>query len=86
MAALAHMLETTRQINILVAGKTLEPRWLTPRLAQKQLQEGVMTWAFASDPDPDIVLCGVGDYPQKEVMAAIDIAKTRVAGYSAPVR
>ncbi len=75
LAALAHMLGTTRQINILVAGKTLEPRWLTPELAQQQLREGVMTWEFASDSDPDIVLCGVGDYPHKEVMAAIDLAK-----------
>ncbi len=75
LAALAHMLETTRQINILVAGKTLEPRWLTPELAQKQLRAGVMVWDFASDPDPDVVLCGVGDYTHKEVMAAIDLIK-----------
>jgi xylulose-5-phosphate/fructose-6-phosphate phosphoketolase len=34
-----------------------------------------MTWDFASDPDPDIVLAGIGDYPTKEVMAAIDLAK-----------
>jgi xylulose-5-phosphate/fructose-6-phosphate phosphoketolase len=44
LAALHHMLGTTRQINILVAGKTFEPRWLTPELAQKQLKSGVMTW------------------------------------------
>lgn len=75
LAALAHMLATTRQINILVAGKTLEPRWLTPELAQKQLDAGVMVWDFASDSDPDLVLCGVGDYPHKEVMAAIDLIK-----------
>ena len=75
LAVLEHMLGTTRQINILVAGKTQEPRWLTPELAKKQIESGLMTWEFASDPDPDIVLAAAGDYPTKEVMAAIDLAK-----------
>lgn len=75
LAALELMLGTTRQINILVAGKTLEPRWLTPAMARKQLQSGVMIWDFASDPDPDVVLAGIGDYTSKEVLAAIDLAK-----------
>lgn len=75
LAVLQHIMGTTRQINILVAGKTQEPRWLTPELAQKQLQSGLMTWQFASDADPDIVLAGAGDYPMKEVMAAIDLIK-----------
>lgn len=75
LAVLAHMLNTTQQINILVAGKTQEPRWLTPELAKKQMESGLMVWDFASDPDPDIVLAGVGDYPMKEVMAAIALAK-----------
>jgi xylulose-5-phosphate/fructose-6-phosphate phosphoketolase len=69
------MLATTRQINILVAGKTQEPRWLTPELAKKELETGIMTWEFASDADPDIVLAGIGDYTTKEVMAAISLAK-----------
>ncbi len=75
LATLEHMLGTTRQINILAAGKTQEPRWLTPELARQQLEAGLMTWEFASDENPDIVLAGAGDYPMKEVMAAIDLAK-----------
>lgn len=75
LAALEHVMSTTRQINIIVAGKTLEPRWLTTELAKKQLDAGLMTWDFASDLDPDIVLAGVGDYPMKEVMAAVDFIK-----------
>ena len=75
LAVLERALSTTRQINVIVAGKTQEPRWLTPELAQKQLVNGVMTWDFASDSDPDVVLVGIGDYPTKEVMAAIDLAK-----------
>ncbi len=75
LAALERMLSTPRHINIMVAGKTQEPRWLTPELAQKQLKAGVMTWDFASDDNPDVVLAGVGDYPHKEIMATIDLVK-----------
>jgi xylulose-5-phosphate/fructose-6-phosphate phosphoketolase len=75
LAVLEHMLNTTRQINILVAGKTLEPRWLTPDLAKDQLKTGVMTWDFASDDNPDIIMAGIGDYTTKEVLAAISLAK-----------
>jgi xylulose-5-phosphate/fructose-6-phosphate phosphoketolase len=75
LAVLADMLATTRQINILVAGKTQEPRWLTPEMAQIQLEQGIMTWDFASDANPDLVLAGVGDYMTKEALAAIDFLK-----------
>lgn len=75
LAVLEHMLSSTQKINVMVAGKTQEPRWLTPELAKKQLEVGLMTWDFASDDDPDIVLAGAGDYPMKEVMAAIDFIK-----------
>jgi xylulose-5-phosphate/fructose-6-phosphate phosphoketolase len=75
LAVLEHMMGTTQRINILVAGKTQEPRWLTPELAQQTLKEGISLWDFASDPDPDIVLVGIGDYLTKEVMAAIDLCK-----------
>lgn len=75
LVVLEKMLSSERQINVLIGGKTLEPRWLTPDLARKQLKEGVMTWDFASDDNPDIVLAAAGDYPVKEVMAAIDLIK-----------
>ncbi len=75
LAVLEHMMGTTKQINIVVAGKTQEPRWLTPELAQKQMVSGVMTWDFASDDNPDIVMLGIGDYPTKEVLAAISLIK-----------
>ena len=69
------MLESKKEINVIVAGKTLEPRWLTPELAEKQVESGVMVWDFASDDEPDIVMTGIGDYPMKESMAAIDLLK-----------
>lgn len=69
------MLASKNGINILCAGKTLEPRWLNPELARKQMQDGIMTWDFASDENPDVVLAGIGDYTTKEIMAAIDFVK-----------
>ena len=75
LAALEKMLTSTRQINVLVAGKTVEPRWLSADMARDQISSGLMTWDFASDDNPDIVLAAAGDYPTKEVMAAIDLIK-----------
>ena len=75
LATLENMLSSEKKINVMVAGKTLEPRWLTPELAKKQLADSMMTWEFASDPNPDVVLTGIGDYPTKEVLAAISLAK-----------
>ncbi len=69
------MLASTKMINVIVAGKTLEPRWLTPEMAERQIADGVMTWDFASDDNPDIVMAGAGDYPMKETMAAVDLIK-----------
>lgn len=78
LIALEKMLTATRQINVICAGKTLEPRWLTPALARQQIESGIMTWDFASDPDPDLIMAAAGDYPTKETMAAIDLLKTDV--------
>lgn len=76
LAVLEQVMASTGKINVIVAGKTQEPRWLTTELAKKSLESGLMTWEFASDNDPDVILAGVGDYPSKEVLAAITLAKT----------
>lgn len=71
-------LASKNEINVIVAGKTLEPRWLTPELAQKEVEKGLMTWDFASDENPDLVFVGIGDYLTKEALAAISILKDSV--------
>jgi xylulose-5-phosphate/fructose-6-phosphate phosphoketolase len=76
LVALEKMLTSVRQINAIVAGKTVEPRWLTPNMARKQIEAGLMIWDFATDDNPDLVMAAAGDYPTKETMAAIDIIKT----------
>lgn len=76
LAVLKKSLASTKEINIISAGKTQEPRWLTPELAERELEQGLMIWDFASDENPDIVLSAAGDYLTKEALAAIDIVKT----------
>lgn len=76
LAVLERCLSSTNKINVIVAGKTLEPRWLTPHQARQDLKQGISIWDFASDDDPQIILSAAGDYMVKEALAAIDIAKT----------
>lgn len=75
LVVLKRVLESRKEINLIVAGKTLEPRWLTQELAERELERGLMVWDFASDDNPDIVLSAAGDYLTKEALAAIDLAK-----------
>src|SRR3989344_1547192 len=76
LAVMKTCLESKNQINIIIAGKTLEPRWLRPEDAEQALQTGISIWGFASDPDPDIVFSAAGEYLTKEALAAIKILKT----------
>ncbi|MCX6813093.1 MAG: phosphoketolase family protein [Candidatus Azambacteria bacterium] len=75
LVVLKECLSSKNSINVIIAGKTLEPRWLTPEMAQKEFKEGLMVWDFAGEEDPHIVFAAVGDYLTKEALAAIDILK-----------
>ena len=75
LAVLEKCLSSKNEINIIVAGKTLEPRWMSVSDARKALKEGVSIWDFASDDNPDIVFASVGDYLTKEALAAVSILK-----------
>lgn len=75
LAVLEETMSSKNQMNIIVAGKTPEPRWLSFRQAQAVLKDGLSIWDFASDENPDIVVVGIGDYTTKEALAAIDIVK-----------
>lgn len=76
LVVLKECLASKNKINIIVAGKTLEPRWLTPELARKELNEGLMIWDFASEENPHIIFAAAGDYLTKESLAAINIVKS----------
>ncbi len=78
LAVLEKVMSSTNGINVICAGKTVEPRWVTTDDAKSYLDDGLAIWKFASDEKPDIVFCGIGDYLVKEALAAIDILKTEL--------
>ncbi|HSW88605.1 MAG TPA: phosphoketolase [Candidatus Saccharimonadales bacterium] len=75
LVVMEETLSAKNQMNTVVAGKTPEPRWLTYEQAKKSLEDGLLTWDFASDKNPDVVLVGIGDYLTKEALAAIELIK-----------
>lgn len=78
LAVIQKCITAKNGINIITAGKTVEPLWLTAQLAENELAQGLMIWDFASDAHPDIVFASVGDYLTKEALAAVDILKRDV--------
>jgi xylulose-5-phosphate/fructose-6-phosphate phosphoketolase len=78
LACIEEMLDSRDSINILVAGKTVEPRWLSIDEARVQLKTGFAIWGFASDENPDIIFSSMGDYVTKEMLAAIQILKQEI--------
>lgn len=75
LAVMEETMASKNQMNIITAGKTPEPRWVTYEQAKETLKTGMLTWDFASDENPHIVLVGIGDYVTKEALAAIELLK-----------
>ncbi len=75
LAVLERCLQSHNEVNLIVAGKSIEPEWLTPDEAQQALARGVLTWKFASDEDPHIVIAAAGDYLTLEALAAISLVR-----------
>jgi xylulose-5-phosphate/fructose-6-phosphate phosphoketolase len=75
LAVMRETMSSKNQMNIITAGKTPEPRWLSLAQAKNALKDGIYTWDFASDDNPHLVLVGVGDYVTKEAMAALELIK-----------
>jgi len=63
------------EINVIVSEKTIEPIWLTMKEAKNEVEKGISIWDFASDENPDIVICGCGQYLTKEALASIELIK-----------
>jgi xylulose-5-phosphate/fructose-6-phosphate phosphoketolase len=75
LAVMEEISTSKNQMNIVTAGKSPEPRWLTYEQGKESLKTGLLTWEFASDENPHVVLVGIGDYMTKEAMAAIELIK-----------
>jgi len=58
-----------------VAGKNLQPQWLSMDDAIRHCTTGLGIWEFASNDtgvDPDVVMACAGDVPTIETLAAVD--------------
>lgn len=65
-------------INVIVAGKTDEPQWLSLAQAKQSVADGLLVWDFMSDEQPDLILCGIGDYVTKESIGVLQVLKTEL--------
>jgi xylulose-5-phosphate/fructose-6-phosphate phosphoketolase len=71
-------LVSKNEINVIVVEKTIEPIWLSLQQAKREVEDGISVWDFASDPNPDVVFAGCGQYLVKEALAAICLLKKEV--------
>ncbi|MCW6512157.1 phosphoketolase family protein [Lichenifustis flavocetrariae] len=78
-----HCLRSWNRINVIVAGKQLEPQWLAMDAAIKHCERGLGIWDFASNDrggEPDVVMACAGDVPTLECMAAVDLLHQHLPG------
>lgn len=70
-------LVSLNEINIIVAEKTIEPVWLNHEEVMTEVKDGISIWKFVSDENPDVVICGCGQYLVEEALGAIKILKEK---------
>ena len=75
LVTMEEIFKSRNSLNIVVASKKMIFDWLTLEEARVQMDRGIMTWDFASDEDPQVVLVGSGDYVTNECLAAIQMFK-----------
>ena len=86
VVAISKMLKSRNNINVLVTGKTPEPRYFSLESAQKQFENGgifvfdswknqeITDWNLApEDDEPDLILAASGDYVFKETVASLQV-------------
>jgi xylulose-5-phosphate/fructose-6-phosphate phosphoketolase len=73
-----HCLRSRHYVNVIVAGKQLEPQWLTMDGAIKHCTSGIGIWEWASNDEghePDVVMACCGDVPTIETLAAVELLR-----------
>jgi len=65
-------------VNVIVAGKQMEPQWLDMETAVAHCEQGIGVWEWAGNcgmGEPDVVMGCAGDVPTMEVLAAVDFMR-----------
>ena len=72
------VLRSRNFINVIVAGKQIQPQWLSMDAAIKHCTAGIGIWTWASNDsgaEPDVVMACAGDVPTLETLAAVDLLR-----------
>jgi xylulose-5-phosphate/fructose-6-phosphate phosphoketolase len=73
-----HCLRSRQYVNVVVAGKQVQPQYLDMPDAIVHCTKGIGIWDWASTDaggEPDVVLGCAGDVPTMETLAAVDILR-----------
>lgn len=73
-----HCLRSRNYINVIIAGKQMEPQWLDMDSAIKHCTIGLSIWKWActhEKQEPDVVMACAGDIPTIETLAAVQILR-----------
>ncbi|MCP1676941.1 xylulose-5-phosphate/fructose-6-phosphate phosphoketolase [Natronocella acetinitrilica] len=65
-------------VNVIVAGKQMQPQWLSMEDAIRHCTAGIGIWTWASNDfggEPDVVMACAGDVPTLETLAAVDLLR-----------
>jgi xylulose-5-phosphate/fructose-6-phosphate phosphoketolase len=76
LATMEQCLQSTGQINLVIASKHPLPNWLGMDEAIEHVRRGASRWSWASSDDdggPDVVLAGCGTIPTIELLAATSL-------------
>jgi len=72
------MTRTKDVVNLTTFNKIELPRWIDINHARFQLTNGgASIFRFASDDNPEVIVCGIGDIPSIEALEGIKLAKRR---------
>ncbi|MEX2123692.1 MAG: phosphoketolase family protein [Woeseia sp.] len=73
-----HCLRSRDFVNVIVAGKQMQPQYLDMDAAIRHCAAGIGIWPWASndhDTEPDVVMACCGDVPTMETLAAVSIIR-----------
>ncbi len=74
-------LRSRNLVNVIVAGKQLQPQWLPMDAAIKHCTSGIGIWEWASNDrgeEPDVIMACAGDTPTIETLAAVDLLRQTI--------
>jgi len=74
-------LRSRNLVNVIIAGKQLQPQWLDMDAALKHCAAGAGIWPWASNDqgvEPDVVMACAGDVPTVETLAAVTMLREQL--------